>query len=414
MPFAEALFLALATIRTSKLRSFFTLLGIIVSVGFLVAVVAIIQGMNSYVRDNLRNSMIGTNTFQVRRTPLAVGFLDDSMMREIAKRPIISKEDAALVRHTFPDAEAVSLQSGWPPPTADISYRNRTIGSVTVFGVSPEYQVVQDYRFAAGEPLSQPEVEERRQVAVIGSEVAEKLFDGAAFAVGKRIRIGGKEMEIKGVIGKKGRILGQSFDGFALLPISTFEAIYGRRLTTTISIKLRAGGRFPEAMARAEEAMRLAHRLHPTEANDFSLDKADALVAFWTKLTSVLFTIIPAVVCIGIVVGGIVIMNIMLMSVNERTREIGIRKSLGARQRDIRRQFLVEAVLLSSLGGLVGIFGGALLALLISSISPLPARVTAWSVGVALVLGAGTGILFGVYPASRAARLDPITALRQE
>ena len=414
MPFLEAFLLALESIRTSKLRSFFTLLGIIVSVGFLVAVVAIIQGMNSYVRDNLRSAMIGTNTFQVRRTPLQVGFLDDSMMREIAKRPRITKEDAEIVRRAFPDAEAVSLQSGWPTPIADISYRNRTIGSVTVFGVTPEYQVVQDYKFAAGEPLAIPDVEERRQVAVIGAEVAEKLFDGPEYAVGKRIRIGGKEMEIKGVVGKKGRVLGQSFDGFALLPITTFEAMYGRRLTTTISIKLQPGGEFPEAMGRAEEAMRLAHRLHPTQVDDFSLDKADALVAFWTSLTGVLFTIIPAVVCIGIVVGGIVIMNIMLMSVNERTREIGIRKSLGARRSDILRQFLVEAVLLSSLGGLVGILGGALLALLISTVSPLPARVTAWSVGVALVLGAGTGILFGVYPASRAARLDPITALRQE
>jgi putative ABC transport system permease protein len=414
MPFAEAILLAFEAIRTSKLRSFFTLLGIIVSVGFLVAVVAIIQGMNSYVRDNLRSAMIGTNTFQVRRTPLSVGFLDDSLMREIAKRPIISKEDAATVRHAFPDAEAVSLQSGWPTPIADITYRNRTIGSVTVFGVTPEYQVVQDYRFADGEPLTQPDVDERRQVIVVGTEVAEKLFDGAAFAVGKRIRIGGKEMEIKGVVAKKGRVLGQSFDGFALLPISSFEAIYGRRLTTTISVKLRPGGEFPEAMARAEEAMRLAHRLHPTQPDDFSLDKADALVAFWTNLTGVLFTIIPAVVGVGIVVGGIVIMNIMLMSVNERTREIGIRKSLGARQRDIRRQFLVEAILLSSLGGLLGIVGGALLAALISAVSPLPARVTAWSVAVALMLGAGTGILFGVYPASRAARLDPITALRQE
>ena len=160
--------------------------------------------------------------------------------------------------------------------------------------------------------------------------------------------------------------------------------------------------------------MRLAHGLHPTEANDFSLDKADALVAFWTSLTSVLFTLIPTVVGIGIVVGGIVVMNIMLRSVNERTREIGIRKSLGARQRDIRRQFLVEAILLSTLGGAIGILGGSLLALLIGAVSPLPARVTPWSVGVALLLGAGTGILFGVYPAARAARLDPITALRQE
>jgi putative ABC transport system permease protein len=414
MPFAEAVRLALETIRTSKLRSFFTLLGIIVSVGFLVAIVAIIQGMNAYVRDNLRSTMIGTNTFQVRRTPLVIGFLDDSMVREIAKRPRITREDAELVRRTFPDAEAVSLQSGWPAPIADLTARGRTLGSVTVFGVTPEYQVVQDYRFVEGEPLNQSDVDERRAVVAVGSEVAEKLFDGPAYALGQRLRVGGREVVIKGVIARKGRVLGQSFDGFVLMPITTFESLYGRRLTTTISIKLRPGDSFERAMARAEEAMRLAHRLRPTEPNDFSLDKADALVAFWTSLTRVLFTLIPAVVGIGIVVGGIVIMNIMLMSVTERTREIGIRKSLGARRRDIRRQFLVEAVLLASLGGLLGILGGTLLAVLIGSISPLPARVTAWSVGVALLLGAGTGILFGVYPASRAARLDPIVALRQE
>jgi putative ABC transport system permease protein len=414
MPLREAFFLAFEAIRTSKLRSFFTLLGIIVSVGFLVAVVAIIQGMNSYVRDNLRSAMIGTNSFQVRRTPIAMGNLDDSTVKEIAKRPILTKDDAAVVRRALLDAKAVSLQSGWPTPSADISYRNRTVGSVLIFGVTPDYQVVQDYKFAEGEPLTEPDVEDRRLVAVVGPEVAEKLFENPALAIGKRIRIAGTEITIKGVTAKKGRVLGQSFDGFALLPLSTFESMYGRRLTTTVSVKMTDASQLPEAMNRAEEAMRLAHRLRPAEPNDFTLDKADALVAFWTSITGLLFTIIPAVVCIGIVVGGIVIMNIMLMSVNERTYEIGIRKAMGARRRDIRRQFLVEAILLSMLGGVLGIVGGALLALLISSISPLPARVTTWSIGVALALGAGTGIIFGVYPASRAARLDPITALRQE
>jgi putative ABC transport system permease protein len=190
--------------------------------------------------------------------------------------------------------------------------------------------------------------------------------------------------------------------------------MYGRRLTTTVSVKVEDAVDLPDAMNRAEEAMRLAHRLRPGEPNDFTIDKADALVAFWTSLTGLLFAVIPAVVVIGIVVGGIVIMNIMLMSVNERTREIGIRKSLGARRKDIRRQFLVEAVILSFIGGLIGVAGGAALAQLIAVISPLPARVTPWSVAVALSLGAGTGIVFGVYPATRAARLDPITALRME
>jgi putative ABC transport system permease protein len=167
-------------------------------------------------------------------------------------------------------------------------------------------------------------------------------------------------------------------------------------------------------MQRAEEAMRIAHRLRPMEPNDFTVDTADALVSFWKGLTRVLFTVIPAVVAIGIVVGGIVIMNIMLMSVNERTHEIGIRKSLGARRRDILRQFLAEAVTLSLVGGLLGLLTGAGLAGLISIATPLPARVTLWSVAVAISLGAGVGILFGVYPAARAARLDPIVALRAE
>jgi putative ABC transport system permease protein len=385
-----------------------------VSVGFLVAVVAIIQGMNWYVSDNLRGAMIGTNSFQVRRTPIAMGIMDDSTVRVISRRPILSREDAEVVRAALPDAQAVSMQSGWPTPTADLTYRGRTLGSVIILGVTPEYQIVQDYRFSAGEPLSQPDIDERRLILVIGGEVAEKLFETPERAIGKSLRVGGIEMRVKGTVARKGRVLGQSFDGFVLLPITTFESIYGRRLTTTVSIKMNDANELPHAMDRAEEAVRLAHRLRPGEPNDFAVDKADALVAFWTSLTGLLFVIIPAVVCIGIVVGGIVIMNIMLMSVNERTREIGLRKSLGARQRDIRRQFLVEAVALAILGGILGTLAGAGLAFLISVVSPLPARVTLWSVGVALALGAGTGIVFGVYPAARAARLDPIEALGRE
>jgi putative ABC transport system permease protein len=249
---------------------------------------------------------------------------------------------------------------------------------------------------------------------VIGFEVAQKLFDQPALAVGKRVRIAGREVVVAGVIAKKGRVLGQSFDGFLLLPFSTFESFYGRRKTTVVSVKMASAEAIEAAMARAEEAMRVAHRLRPGEENDFTVDKADALVAFWRQLTRVLFTAIPAVVCIGIVVGGIVIMNIMLMSVTERTHEIGLRKSLGATRGDIRRQFLIESIVLSSLGGLQGVLAGWALAAAVSTFTPLPARITLWSVAVALMLGGGAGIVFGVFPASRAARLDPITALRAE
>ncbi|MCU0620908.1 MAG: ABC transporter permease [Gemmatimonadales bacterium] len=414
MPLLEAIRLALDAIWSAKLRSFFTLLGILISVAFLVVVVAVIQGMNAYVRENLTGAMIGTNSFQVRRSPIAVGLLDDRTIREIAKRPRVTMADAEAVRRALPDAEAVALQSGWPTPVADVVHRNRTVGDALVFGVTPPYQIVQDYAFLAGAPLADPDVRERRPVVVLGYDVAQKLFDQPERGVGRLVRVSGRELRVKGVIAQKGRVLGQSFDGFVLLPYTTFESMYGRRKTTVVSVKMPTAELIDDGMARAEAAMRTAHRLRPRDGNDFTVDKADALVAFWKNLTRVLFRMIPGVVAVGIVVGGIVIMNIMLMSVTERTYEIGLRKSLGATRDDIRRQFLVEAVVLAVLGGALGVLLGWLFSVAVTAFTPLPARVTPWSVGVALALGAGTGVLFGVYPASRASRLDPIQALRAE
>jgi putative ABC transport system permease protein len=415
MQVTEAILQALRAAWSHKLRSFFTLVGIIVSVAFLVAVVAVIQGMNAYVRDRIGGAIVGVNAFQVRRTPIAIGLIDDEEWRAIQRRPIIAPEDVPYVERALPDAKAIALQSGWPTPMADVEWRDRTVGDAVVFGVTAPFQIVQDYEFAAGEALTDIDVRERRPVAMLGYDVADKLFDGTvALAVGQRIRVRGEQLTVKGVIAKKGTVLGNSWDGFVMLPLTTFETMYGRRLTTVISVKMRDALSVTGGMRRAEEAMRIAHRLRPNAPNDFTVDAAEALVSFWKNLTRILFTVIPAVVAIGIVVGGIVIMNIMLMSVNERTREIGVRKSLGARRRDILRQFLAEAVTLSLLGGLLGLGAGAGLAALINAATPLPARVTLWSVLVAISLGAGVGILFGVYPAARAARLDPVVALRAE
>jgi putative ABC transport system permease protein len=414
MPLFEALRLAVQAIWTSKLRSFFTLLGILVSVAFLIVVVAIIQGMNFYVSGTLTASMIGTNTFQVRRGPISVGLLDDEQVRAIAKRPLVTVGDAEAVAEAIPEAVAVALQSGWPTPVGEVSYRDRNVINVVVFGITAPYQVVQDYTLLAGSPLTEQDVNGRRPVVALGHDIAEKLFDDPLTAVGRRVRLDGHELTVKGVIAPKGRLLGQSFDEFVLLPFSTFEAAYGRRKTTVVSVKMASADAIQGGMERAEEAMRVAHRLRPGEENDFTVDKADALVAFWKQLTSLLFTAIPAVVAIGVVVGGIVIMNIMLMTVNERTREIGLRKSLGATRADIRRQFLVEALVLTSAGGALGVLCGWALAFGVSSFTPLPARITIWSVALALAVGTAAGTLFGVYPASRASRLDPIAALRVE
>ena len=414
MQITEAILMALQAVWSHKLRSFFTLLGVIVSVGFLVAVVAVIQGMNAYVRDRLAGAIVGVNAFQIRRDPIQFGFIDDEEWKRIQRRPIIAPEDIPYVQRALPDAQAISLQSGWPTPLADVQWRDKTLGDAYIFGVTPQFVVVEDYGLEAGEPLNDVDVAQRRPVAVLGYDVADKLFGSAAFAVGHTVRVHGLQLTVKGVIERKGTVLGQSQDGFVMLPLSTFESMYGRRQTTVISVKMPSAQQVNEGMQRAEEAMRIAHRLRPGAENDFTIDTGEGLVAFWGKLTRVIFTVVPAVVAIGIVVGGIVIMNIMLMSVTERTREIGIRKSLGASRRDIRRQFLAESITLSLLGGFAGLLAGAGLAGLVQVASPLPARVTLWSVAVALGLGLTVGVVFGVFPAMRAARLDPIEALRQE
>jgi putative ABC transport system permease protein len=412
---ADVVGTALGQIAANKLRSFFTLLGIIVSVAFLVAVVAIIEGMNAYVKENIAGAVIGANSFQVHRTPLQIGLFDDEMWERVKRRPRVTDDDLRAVREALPEAQAVAMTSGWPTPMSDVIWRNQVVGDALVFGITPDYQIVQDYRFTKGRGIEQVDLAQRRPVCVLGADISKKLFEDVGLdPVGQSVRVGGQHCEIIGVTAPKGKVLGQSFDGFVLLPASYHETLYGRRLTATISVKLENAADVAPAMARAEEALRIARHLRPGQENNFSIETADALVEFWKNLTRVLFSIIPAMVAIGIVVGGIVIMNIMLMSVSERTREIGIRKAVGARARDIERQFLAEAIALSSLGGLIGVLAGWVFAWLVAVATPLPARITGWSVAVALVLGAGVGVLFGVYPARRAAQLDPITAIRQE
>src|SRR2546422_4994726 len=218
MQLTEAVLQALATLWGHKLRSFFTLLGIIVSVAFLIAVVAVIQGMNAYVRERLAGAIVGVNAFQIRRDPIQVGFIDDEAWSRIQRRPIIAPEDVPYVERAIPDAQAIALQSGWPTPTADVAWRNRTIGDAFVFGVTAPYQIVQDYRLAAGDPLSDGDVRERRLVAVLRVDVGGKLFGDAARALGPRGGGRGWEVTIQGGIREEGTGLRPTWGGLRVLP----------------------------------------------------------------------------------------------------------------------------------------------------------------------------------------------------
>jgi len=415
MPLADAFLLALASIWAHRLRSFFTLLGIIVSVAFLVAVLAVIAGMNAYVRENIVQAFAGSNTFQVRRTPLLSGFDFDELERQrVARRPSITREDADAVRRAIPDAVTVATQTGFPPPLSQLRWHGQSTDGALTLGITPSWHRIQEHRFAFGRGLTEVDVSQARPVVVLGWDVYVNLMGEQVDPVGQRVRLNGHEVEVVGVVTKRGTVLGQSRDNMALLPFSTFEQYFGTRKTNIVFVQMADVAAIPGAMARAEEAMRVRHRLRPMEENDFTIETSDSLVSFWKRLTALLFAIIPSVVVVGVLVGGIVIMNIMLMSVNERTHEIGIRKSLGARAGDIRRQFLIEAVTMATTGGALGVVAGMAFAGIIAAATPLPARVSPASVLGALALGAAVGVVFGVAPASRAARLDPVEALRAE
>jgi len=252
-------------------------------------------------------------------------------------------------------------------------------------------------------------------VIVLGYDLAAKLLEGQD-AIDREVRIFDLPYRVIGVVERQGNLLGISLDKFAVAPASSpvKRWVNPPRVIDALAVKAASQDQMREAMAQAEAIMRSRRHLRPTDADNFAMETADEVLDFWGKISKVLFLALPGLVAVSLVVGGIVIMNIMLMAVAERTREIGLRKSLGARRTDILRQFLVEATTLSTIGAAIGVVTGIALATLIAAVTPLPASVAPWSVVVGVALGAGVGVAAGVYPASRAARLDPIAALRQE
>jgi putative ABC transport system permease protein len=402
----ESIRIALQAIWANKLRSFMTVLGNIVAVTSIVTVVSLIQGMNAYVTSAIMSN-VGADSFTIQQYGVATSDEDFDRMRG---NPRITPEEADVIRRFSPLVSSVMTQA---QGRGAVAYKDVTLESVTIQGVTREYVNFSTFNSERGRMMSPMEVERNRPVVLLGWQTADRLF-GEADPLEKTIRIEGVHFRVVGISERRGSFLGSSQDEFAVIPLGTYEKLYGARQNLSLLVKPRDPSLIDEAKDDAIVALRVSRRLKPKEPNNFGLFTSDTLLSLYRQATNGIFAVLVGVVALSLVVGGIVIMNIMLMVVSERTREIGLRKALGARRADIMSQVLTESVTLSTFGGVVGITLGFFIAQLISRLTPLPARLEVWSVALGIGITAGVGLFFGAYPASRAAALDPIEALRRE
>lgn len=415
MPFFEAIRLALNTIRVQKLKSAFTLLGVCIGVMFLISVVSIVEGMGRYMEEDLIGKLIGVNTFELRSRPnINIGDIDEATWEAYRRRPRLDVLDVEPVTSALPaDAKWYITSEDQVSVTSSTSGKPRT---TRVFAVDGQYFDVKNLGVTAGRILSEQELARGEKSVVIGIDAAERLFPGLD-PVGRELKMGGVPYRVIGIAESQGKAFGMSFDNF----IVTSWRSPARRLLNSrpnivdaVAIQSPSPAAMTETMEIVRSVMRAQRRLRPSQPDNFALQTADSALEFWNKIKGYLVLAGIALPAIGLVVGAIVIMNIMLVAVSERTREIGVRKALGAKRRDILMQFLIEASTLGVVGSAIGVALGIGLAELIAAVSPLPASVAPWSIVVGIALGAGVGVVSGVYPASRASRLDPIAALRQE
>lgn len=413
MPFLDAIRLAFAQIRVQKLKSFFTLLGVMIGVMFLIAVVSIVEGMGKYMEEDFAGKMLGVNTFTLRRTPwFGDGNMTPEEWRAAQRNPRIVASDVDIVRSVLPPGTRYAVDN---QQTLLASVRGVRPRQVEAHAVEGDYFTIKNYEIERGRVFAPQEMALGSPVLVIGSEVAEYFFTGLD-PIGREMRIGGIPYTVIGVIEEQGTLFGMSLDRMAVAPFRSplHRLTNPRGDIDGIIVQATSPLMLDEAMESVREVLRGRRTLRPAQRDNFVMETSASALAGFERVRAIMLTVGSALPAIGLVVGGMVIMNIMLVAVAERTREIGIRKSLGARRKDILSQFLVEAATLSTLGAILGIALGIGIAKGIAWKFPLPAAVAPWSLVVATLLGTVVGIISGVYPARRAARLDPIAALRQE
>jgi len=405
---SEAIRVALASLWANKLRSALTLLGIVIAVSALIAVMTLVSGINGYFAEKVFN--LGADVFLVSKISPVVTSAD--ALIEGLKRKDIRLEDYEAILGSCRHCNAVGAQVG--NGSGHVNYAEQSMTDVFIRGFTPSMSRIGDLDLESGRFVTETDMETASPVAVIGTDIRDNVLGGTD-PLDKEIRINGRLYTVIGVGKKQGKTLGQSQDNYIIIPITTFLRQFGSNLSIRIAGKANGIGETLEtAMDEARVTLRARRHDRPGVPDSFAIETNASLMGLWTSLSSTFFGAMIGMAAISLVIGGIVIMNIMLVSVTERTREIGVRKALGARRSDVHRQFLIESSTVSMVGGVIGIVLGVAVSKTVTLLIGLPSAVPLWSVLAALIVSTSVGLFFGVYPARRAATLDPIVALRSE
>jgi len=402
----EAFWVALEALRSHKLRSFLTLLGVVIATTTLIVVMSIVNGMNLYIAEHIAN--LGTNTFVLHQFKWAQGF--DSFLNARRRNKPIRVDDFEYLQENLQGYQEIGAMSQLTP-SPKARYKTQSIDEIELNAVSPSFVDIGREKVAIGRYINESEYQHNARVCVIGQDLLEKLFP-LTDPLDKEVSLAGIPFRVIGVMEKVGSTFGQSQDNFAVVPLTTFRGLWVTRPELFVFIKAPDARHMVELEDEVRALMRVRRHVPYNEEDTFGINASDTLMSAWQNLTGTIFAVTIGIVAVFMVVGGIVIMNIMLASVTERTHEIGVRKSMGARRRDILWQFVIESGVMSCIGGVTGVLLATLIARVVNIFFTAAVPVSAVIVGVSL--STGVGLFFGIYPASKAARLDPVVALRTE